>query len=119
MMHLVLLSDGGELQMDPASLGEEMAGEIILVEPLHDQDNCACYLVVEPLENILIEPAVDVIALDVGLARRRLQGIVDNDQTGTASGDWPARRDGQPVSPRCGGKILRSRVLCREPGLRE
>ena len=66
---------------------EEISGEILVVQALHGHDDRTGLLVVEALENVLIKPIIDVVPLDVGLARRRLQWIIDDDQAGAPAGD--------------------------------
>ncbi len=44
---LVLLGDGRKIQMMPIAALKQMAGEIVLVQPLHEDDHHIARLVVE------------------------------------------------------------------------
>jgi hypothetical protein len=62
-----------------------MANEVVLVQPLHDDDNSATTLVVEPAVAGVAEPLVAGVPLRPGERFLRLQGIIDQDDVGAAS----------------------------------
>jgi hypothetical protein len=63
-----------------------MTDEVVLVQPLHDDDNRAPPLVVEPTVEGVGVPLVVVFAPPVGERLIRLQGIVDQQDVGAAPG---------------------------------
>src|SRR6516225_3924449 len=62
-----------------------MADEIVLVQPLHDDDDGATALVIEPAVESVHEPLVAGLPLRLGERFLRLQRIVDQDDVGAAS----------------------------------
>ena len=62
---LVRLGDGGQIEMIPTTLAEQLACEIILVQALHDQNDRSVALVVETGHQRVGEPLVDVAATDL------------------------------------------------------
>jgi hypothetical protein len=71
-MHLVRLGDRRKAQNLPWLLGQDVADEVVLVQPLHDDDDGAISLVVEPAIKRVIEPFVGRLPLRVG---ERLFGL--------------------------------------------
>jgi hypothetical protein len=66
-VHFVLFGDCRKADDLPRLLGEHMAHEIVLVQPLHDDDNGAVTLVVEP--------AVEAVRSELLSGRPNSQGI--------------------------------------------
>jgi hypothetical protein len=83
---LLLQRDRRHVQMMPAALLQEVAGEVIFMQALHDHNDGARLFVIEPRDQCA------AILIDHSLpARLRMelvgvQGVVDDDQIGTASG---------------------------------
>ena len=117
---LIPLGDRGQNEVVPPRPGREMAGQIVLVQPLHDQQDAALLLVVQPAEQGGVEPLVDP---DPGRVRERLvrlERVVDDDQVGASAGQHPVHRrrhphavlgggqlvDGKPVQARAGEQVL-------------
>src|ERR1700746_1046721 len=67
-VHLVGFGDRREAQNLPRLLREHVADEVVLVQPLHDQDDRAVALVVEPAVKGVDEPLV------AGLPQRLWEG---------------------------------------------
>src|SRR5690242_17248684 len=65
LVHLVLFGDCRKADDLPVLLRENMANEIVLVQPLHNNDNDAVTLVVEPAVEGVAEPIVGGIPLGV------------------------------------------------------
>ena len=83
---LVLLGDRREAHDLPILLGQHMADEVILVQPVHDQDNRTRPLVVQPAVEGVVEPLVRRPPLGLRQRLLRLQRIVDDDDVGAAAG---------------------------------
>jgi hypothetical protein len=95
---LVGFGDRRKAQEFPRLLPEHVADEVVLVQPLHDDDDHATALVVESAVEGVDEPLVAGLPLSLGKRLLRLQGIVDQDDVGAASGQHTACRGGEPVS---------------------
>ncbi len=55
---LVVFGDRRQPQMLPTALLEEISGEVLIVQALHDHDDRIGLLVVEALHDILVEPGI-------------------------------------------------------------
>ena len=95
-MLLVLLGDGRETEDLPRLLAKDVADEVIFMQPLHDDDDGAMPLVILPAVESVVEPFVAGAPLRVGQRLVRLEGIVDQDDIGVASGQHTAGGGGQP-----------------------
>ena len=89
-MLLVLLGDCREAQNFPLLLAENVADEIVFVQPLHDGDDGPMPLVVEPTIEGVVEPFVGGLPLRVGECLLWLGRIIDQDDVGAASGQHTA-----------------------------
>jgi len=85
-VQLVVLGDRREAHHLPRLLRQYMAGEVILVQPVHDQHDGTGELVVEPAVEGVVVPFVRRLALRLRQRLLGLQGIVDDDQVGAAPG---------------------------------
>jgi hypothetical protein len=81
------------------ALLDDVADKVVLVQPLHDDDNRAAALVVEPAIEGVVEPVVGGFALRVGERLFRLQRIIDQDDVGTASGQDTGDNHQEPLVP--------------------
>src|SRR5262249_50589870 len=81
-------------QMDPATLREQVSGEVILMQPLHHQDDRISGLVVEPTEERGIEPLLYRLAAGLGRGIGWLLGIVNDDQVAAQTGQGASDRRG-------------------------
>src|SRR5207248_889910 len=82
--------DRRKAQDFPVLLAEDVADEVVFVQPLHDDDDGAALLIVLPAVEGVVVPLVGGLPLRVGERLLRLQGIVDQDDIGAPSGqnDW-------------------------------
>jgi len=71
-----------------------MAGEVVLVQAMHDQHDGTPELVVEPAVEGVVVPFVRRLALGLRQGFLGLQRIVDDDQVGTPPGQHTADRGG-------------------------
>jgi len=81
---LVLVGNRRQAHDLPLLLGQYMAGEVVLVQPVHDQHDRPLPLVVEPAVEGVVVPFVGRLALRL---RQRLLGhqrVVDDDDVGAA-----------------------------------
>jgi hypothetical protein len=97
-------------------LREDVADEIVLVQPLHDDDNHAVALVIMPAVEGMVEPVVGAVSLRLGQRLLGLQRIVDNDDVGAAAGQHTAGRGGEPVALPGGDELLDRLALRRQAG---
>src|SRR6266576_6947500 len=83
-----------------------MADEVILMQPLHDYDDRAPLLVVEPRQEGMVIPIVD--CLTPGFRQRLvwLERIVDDDQVPAAAGQYAADRGRHPAPLRRRRKVM-------------
>ena len=93
-----------------------MADEIVLVQPLHDDDDRAATLVVEALIERVVEPLVGGFAPRVGKRVFRLQRIVDQDDVGAAPGQHAAGRGGEPAALTGRDELLHRLAMGAEAG---
>jgi hypothetical protein len=96
-----------------------MAGEVILVQPVHDQDDGAAELVVEAAVEGVVVPFVRRLALGLRQGLLGLQRVVDDDDVGTAPGQHPAYRGGDARALRRRLELRHRRALRREAGREE
>jgi hypothetical protein len=115
-VHLVGFGDRRKAQNFPGLQRKDVADEVGLVQPLHDNDNSAAALVVEPAVQGVDEPVVGGVALRRGERLLRLQRIVDQDDVGAASGQHAAGRGGKPVALAGGDELLNGLAVRRQAG---
>jgi hypothetical protein len=65
-MRLVLLGDRRKAQNLPILLRQYMAGEVVLVQPVHDQNDRTPRLVVQPAVEGVVVPFVGRPAAEIG-----------------------------------------------------
>src|SRR5438552_17357833 len=87
---LVLFGDGREAQNFPRLLAEDVADEVVFVQPLHDDDYGAMLLVVLPAVEGVVIPFVGELPLCVGGRLLGLERIIDQDDVGAAPGPTTA-----------------------------
>jgi hypothetical protein len=100
-VQLVIIGDCREVHHLPRLLLQYMAGEVVLVQAVHDQHDGAPELVVEAAVEGVVVPLVRRLALGLRQGLLGLQRVVDEDQVGAASGQHTADRGGD------------ARALCR------
>jgi hypothetical protein len=77
-----------------------MARKIVLVQPVHDHDDRPAPGVVQPAVEGVVEPVVRRLPLGLRQRLLGLQRIVDDDEVGTAPGQHPTDRGGEPAALR-------------------
>src|SRR5882757_5298023 len=98
LVHLVSFGDRRKAENLPGFLREDVADGIVFVQPLHDHDDGTTALVVLPAVESVIVPLVGGLSLRVGKRLLRLQGIIDQDDVGTASREHATGGSGEPVA---------------------
>ncbi len=105
--------------MSPAAFLQEVACEIVHMEPLHHQNDGILPLVIEARIDRVVEPLLRVHPFRLRHAFGGLQRVVDDDQTAAAPGKGAADRCGEARSA-ARGHDLGLRILGRiDPGPRE
>ena len=77
-MSLILCGDGGERQDFPVFLCHYVADQIVLVKPLHYNDDDAILLAVEPAKKCAVIPIVDTEC--AGFLKRPLRASGDRQE---------------------------------------
>ncbi len=95
---LVVLGDCREPHDLPLLLRQHVAGEIVFVQPVHDEHDGARQLVVQPAVEGMVVPLVRHLALGLRQRLLGLQRIVDDDDVGAAPGQDAADRGGEPAA---------------------
>jgi hypothetical protein len=90
----------------PVFLAEHMANQVVLVEPLLDNDDRGCALVVLAAEQRVVVPIIGALTQDFRQGVRRLQAIVDDNQVGSPPGEHAPDRASKPVSASRGDELL-------------
>ena len=101
--------------MLPTTLIEEMAGKVVFVQALHDDDDGTVLLVIEARDQGAAIPIDHPFA---GRLRHRLFGlerIVDDDEVGPAPGERAADRGGVAAAARRGDEFGAA-IPCRPHG---
>ena len=89
------------------------------MQPLHDDDDGAMALVVEPAVEGMVVPLVGGLPLRVRERLLRLQRIVDQDDVGAASGQHAAGGGGEPVALAGGDELLHRLAVRRQAGRKD
>src|SRR5271169_1557468 len=113
---LVLLGDRREVHDLPILLGQHVADQIILVQPVHDQDNRTLLLIVQPTVEGMVDPLVCRLPPGLRQGLIGLQRVVDDDDVGTPSGQHAADRGGEPAALRSRLELRYSLPLRGKPG---
>src|SRR5207302_3289378 len=115
-VHLVGFGDCRKAQDFPVLLSEHVADEVVLVQPLHDEDDRAVPLVVEPAVQGVDEPLVAGLPQRLGERLLRLQGIIDQDEVGTPSSQHATGGGGEPITLTGGNELLHSLAVSGKAG---
>src|SRR5215510_3165092 len=84
---------------------EYVADQVVLVQPLHDQNDAAGELVIEPAYKRVVVPVVAGVTARIRECLIWLERIVDDDEVGTASCEHPSDGRCLAASARCRQKI--------------
>ena len=98
-VHLVGFGDRWEAHNLPWLLAEHVADEVVLVQPLHDDDDAATAFVIEPAVESVEVPLVGGVAPRIGERLLRFGGVVDQNEIGTAPRSAPRRSKWPADSP--------------------
>ena len=93
-----------------------MADQIVLVQPLHDDDDGASLLVVLPAIEGVIVPIVGGSSLRFGERLFGFERVIDNDDIGAAPGQRATVRAGDPVPLAGGDELLHGLAVWRQAG---
>src|SRR5882762_9373405 len=85
------------------------------MQALHDQNDTATVLIVEPAVERVVVPVVDGPPLSFGERLFGLERIVDDDQVGTAARQDAADRGRQPETVGGGDELLDRLFLAGQP----
>jgi len=88
----VLLGNHREGDHLPRLMFEHVPDKVVLVEPLHDQNDAAGLLVIEATEQGVVVPFVDRLALRIGESLVGLERIVDDNEVAATTGQNAAHR---------------------------
>jgi hypothetical protein len=99
-VQLVVFGNRRETHDLPRLLRQHVAGEVVLVQSMHDQHDGARELVVEATIEGVVVPLVGRLALRLRQRLFRLQRVVDDNDVGTPPGQHPADRGGDPAALR-------------------
>ena len=113
---LVALRDRRETEHLPPLQAEDVADEVVLMEPLHNQEDGAGALVVEPAVEGVDEPLVAGLPLRLGERLFGLQRIIDRDDVGAASGQHSTGRGGEPIALASGDELPHGLAVGGETG---
>ena len=119
LVHLVHFGDRRKAQDFPLLLRENMADQVVLMQPLHDDDDGAVPLVVESAVESMDEPLVAGVPLCVRERLVRLQRIVNQNYVGAATGEHTAGRGGESVALAGGDELLHRLAVRRQAGREE
>jgi len=98
--------DRREAEHFPRLQAENVADEVVLVQPLHDDRDVVRALVVEPAVKGVDEPLVAALPLRLGLRLFGLQRVIDQNRAGPASGQHPTGGGGEPIALAGGDELL-------------
>src|SRR5208283_763751 len=90
LKNLFFDSNRRQIEMPPTALTQNVAGEIVLVQPLHHCDDCSGTLVVEARDERSAEPIDHPLARGFRLRLSGVERVVDDDEIGAASGQRAA-----------------------------
>jgi hypothetical protein len=113
---LVLLGDRRKAHHLPILLRQHVAHQIVLVQAVHDQDDRPLLLVVEAAVEGVVEPLVGGAAMGRRERLLGLQGIIDDDDVGSAPGQHPADRGGDARALPGGLELGHRLAVWRESG---
>jgi hypothetical protein len=83
-----------------------MADKIVLVKPLHNDDDGSLRFVVEPAEKGVVEPGVGRLPAGLGQGVVRLLRVVQNDDVGAPAGEDAANRRRKAPAPALGLEVV-------------
>src|SRR5437868_11338126 len=91
-----------------------MAHEIVFMQPLHDYDDRATPLVIEPGVERVVIPLVAGLPLCLGKRLFGLQWVIDQYDVGTAPGEHASSGGSEPVTLPGGNELLHGLAVRRQ-----
>ncbi len=99
------VADRKEKQLPAAVLLQQVAGKIILMETLHDDEDMTLALTIEAALDRLVEPVLHRSALGLRTDLAGIDRVVDDDQISATAGRHAADRRRDAVAVECGGDL--------------
>src|SRR5208282_2896804 len=112
---LVDFRDRGQRDDFPAFLFEDMADQVVFMQPLHDDDDRSPVLFVEARVKRIVEPIVDASSAALRHRVGWLHRVVDQDEVRAASGEHAANRGRHAESAARCHKLLQGGARGDEP----
>jgi hypothetical protein len=84
---LVVQRNRWHVQMIPTALSQEVAGKVVVVQALHDRNDCARLLVIEARDECAAIPIDHALPGRLRMDLVGVEGIVDDDQIGASPGE--------------------------------
>src|SRR5262245_6338339 len=81
----LLDGNGRQIKVGPSTLPQKMAGQIVLVQALHNRDNSARLLSIQPRDQSPSIPIDDSLPGGFRQGVVRIERIVDDDEIGAAT----------------------------------
>jgi hypothetical protein len=100
----------------PRLMFEHVPDKVVLVQPLHDQDDAAVLLVIEPTEQAVVVPFVHRLALRIGERLIGLEGVIDNNDVAATAGQNATHGGGEAEALTGRHKFLDGLLLRRQTG---
>ena len=97
-MRVVALVARWQTQVLPAALVQQMARQVLVMQPLHDDDVGATHGVIEPVGHRLVPPVEGPLADDLTLLVADVVRIVDDNDVAAFAGKRAADGGRQPVA---------------------
>ncbi len=116
LVHLVGFGDCREAHHLPRLLLEHVADQVVLVQPLHDDDDGSPAFVVEPAVEGVGVPIIGGIPSRLGERLLRLQRVIDQNQVGAAPGQHAAGGGGEAIALAGGDEFLHRLAVRRQAG---
>ena len=116
LVRLVGLGDRRKGHDLPRLLSEHVAHEVVLVQPLHDDDDAPSALVVEPAVEGVGVPIIGGIPSRLGERLFRLQRVIDQDEVGAAPGQHAAGGGGEAIALAGSDELLHRLAVRRQAG---
>ena len=93
-MDLVFFCYGWKPDQIPVFLLQDVSHQIILMKPLHDNDDATRPFIIEPAVKCVVKPVIHCPALGFRECLIRFQRIINNDEVRASSGEHSAHRSG-------------------------
>ena len=116
---LIAMRNQWQAQLLPAPHRDQLPGQVLHVQPLGDDDDPACLLVVETAGDGAGVPAQRILPGNLGVRILGLDRIIDDDERSTPSGQRAAGGSREPISAAGRANFFGALFLRIEPGARK